>query len=109
MAVASDAQASAPPTGRIYLYFAPLTLLVYLVLHDTDLPQWGPVFDAVTQLALSAPPSGVHSVWIDGVQVIDDGRATLIDGEKLLADARAAGAAIIERTGLPTQTAWAVA
>jgi cytosine/adenosine deaminase-related metal-dependent hydrolase len=79
-----------------------------LVLHDTDLPEWGPVFDPVTQLALSAPASGVHSVWIDGVQVIDDGRATLIDEARLLADARAAGAAIIARTGLPAQTPWPV-
>ena len=46
------------------------------------------MFDAVTQLAFSAPPGGVHSVWIDGVQVVDDGHATLIDEEKLLADAR---------------------
>jgi cytosine/adenosine deaminase-related metal-dependent hydrolase len=79
-----------------------------LVLHDTDLPEWGPVFDPVTQLAMSAPPSGVHSVWIDGVQVIDNGRPTLIDEAKLLADARAAGAAIIARTGLPAQTPWPV-
>ena len=66
------------------------------------------MFDPVTQLALSAPASGVHSVWIDGVQVIDDGRATLIDEARLLADARAAGAAIIARTGLPAQTPWPV-
>ncbi len=78
------------------------------VLHDTRLPEWGPVFDAVTQLAFSAPARGVHSVWIDGVRVIDDGRATLIDEEKLLAEAAQAGAALIARTGLPNQTPWRV-
>jgi 5-methylthioadenosine/S-adenosylhomocysteine deaminase len=78
------------------------------VLHDTRSPEWGPVFDAVTQLAFSAPPGGVHSVWVDGVQVIDDGHATLIDEDKLLADARQAGAALIARTGLPIQTPWPV-
>jgi cytosine/adenosine deaminase-related metal-dependent hydrolase len=78
------------------------------ILHDTDLPEWGPVFDPVAQLALDAPPDGVHSVWIDGVRVIDAGRATLIDEAKLLADARAAGAALIARTGLPTLTEWPV-
>lgn len=78
------------------------------VLHDTDLVEWGPVFDPVTQLALSAPASGVHSVWIDGVRVIDDGRATLFDEEKLLADARQAGRAVIARTGLPNRTVWPV-
>ena len=79
-----------------------------IVLHDTDLPEWGPVFDAPVQLALSAPPSGVHSVWIDGVQVLDDGHATLIDEAKLLADARQAGFALIARTQLPNRTSWPV-
>jgi cytosine/adenosine deaminase-related metal-dependent hydrolase len=79
-----------------------------IVLHDTDLPEWGPVFDAPAQLALSAPPHGVHSVWIDGVQLLDSGRSTRLDEEKLLADARQAGRALIARTGLPTRTEWPV-
>lgn len=79
-----------------------------LVLHDTDLPEWGPVFDAPAQLAMSAPPSGVHSVWIDGVRVLADGHATLIDEERLLADARLAGRAVIARTGLPNRPTWPV-
>lgn len=79
------------------------------VLHDTDLPDWGgPVFDPVEQLAFSAPPRGVHSAWVDGVRVLDDGRATLIDEAKLLADARQAGHAVIARTGLPNRTKWPV-
>jgi cytosine/adenosine deaminase-related metal-dependent hydrolase len=78
------------------------------VLHDTDLPEWGPVFDAVGQLAFSAPAAGVHSVWIDGVRVLEDGRATMIDEAKLLADARQAGRAVIARTGLPNRTPWPV-
>ncbi len=79
-----------------------------LVLHDTDLPEWGPIFDPVAQLALSAPPGGVHSVWIDGVRVIEAGRATLIDEARLLADAKQAGAALIARTGLPNTLSWPV-
>jgi cytosine/adenosine deaminase-related metal-dependent hydrolase len=78
------------------------------VLHDTDTPAWGPLFDPVAQLALDAPTGAVHSVWIDGVQVIDAGRATLFDEERLLAEARAAGAALIARTGLPSVTQWPV-
>ena len=78
------------------------------ILHDTRSPEWGPIFDAVSQLAFSAPPGGVHSVWIDGVRVIDDGHASLFDEDKLLADARQAGAALIARTGLPIQTPWRV-
>jgi cytosine/adenosine deaminase-related metal-dependent hydrolase len=76
------------------------------VLHDTHRPEWGPIFDPAAQFAVSAPPGGVHSVWIDGVQVVDDGHATLVDEAKLLADARQAGHAIIARTQLPTTTLW---
>ena len=78
------------------------------VLHDTYLPEWGPMFDPAAQLALSAPARGIHSVWIDGVRVVEAGRSTLIDEERLLAEARAAGAAVIARTGLPTLTIWPV-
>ncbi len=76
------------------------------VLHDTDTPEWGPMFDPVAQLALCAPESSVHSAWIDGVRVLDSGRATLIDEDRLLAEARAAGAAVIARTGLPKMLTW---
>jgi cytosine/adenosine deaminase-related metal-dependent hydrolase len=80
-----------------------------LVLHDTRLPEWGgPVFDAVHQLAFDAPSSGVHSVWVDGVRRLDAGRATWIEEDKLLADARQAGQAVIARTGLPNRTSWPV-
>ena len=79
------------------------------VLHDTWLPDWGgPVFDVVGQLAFSAPSIGVHSVWIDGVRVLEDGRSTLIDQDKLLADARQAGRDLIARTGLPNRTPWPI-
>ena len=79
-----------------------------IVLHDTDLPEWGPVFDAPTQLALAAPSSGVHSVWIDGQRVLAAGRSTKLDEAKILADARQAGRALIARTGLPNRTEWPV-
>ncbi|HEY1427405.1 MAG TPA: amidohydrolase family protein [Caulobacteraceae bacterium] len=79
-----------------------------IVLHDTDLPEWGPVFDAPAQLAMDAPSGGVHSVWIDGEQVLDAGRSTKLDEAKILADARQAGRALIARTGLPVRTEWPV-
>ena len=80
-----------------------------LVLHDTWLPDWGgAAFDPVLQLAFAAPPGGVHSVWIEGVRVLEAGRATLVDEAKILADARQAGTALIERLGLPIQTTWPV-
>ncbi|HLG87958.1 MAG TPA: amidohydrolase family protein [Alphaproteobacteria bacterium] len=78
------------------------------VLHDTDLPEWGPVFDPVGQLTMDAPPSGVHSVWIDGVRVLEAGRATLLDEAKLVADGKQAGRAVVARTGLPYRSTWPV-
>ena len=78
------------------------------VMHDTRLPEWGPVFDSVGQLAINAPPAGVHSVWIDGRQVVENGRNLMIDEDKLIADAVQAGAALVERTGLPVRTPWPV-
>jgi hypothetical protein len=50
----------------------------------------------------------VHSVWINGVQVLDCGCSTLLDEAKVLADARQAGRAVVARTGLPNRTAWPV-
>lgn len=80
-----------------------------LVLHDTRLPEWGgPVFDAVGQLTTSAPPSGVHSAWINGRQVLEAGRNLMLDEDKLLADAAQAGAAVVARTGLPSRSPWPV-
>jgi cytosine/adenosine deaminase-related metal-dependent hydrolase len=80
-----------------------------LVLHDPELPEWGgPQFDVASQLVFCAPSRGVHSVWIDGVRVIDGGRATLFDQDRLLADARQAGRALVERLGLPIRTTWPV-
>jgi 5-methylthioadenosine/S-adenosylhomocysteine deaminase len=77
-----------------------------LILHDTDRPEWGPMFDAVEQLGISGSPAGVHSVWIDGVKVVEDGHTTLIDEAKVLADGRQAGLELIARTKLPNRTLW---
>jgi len=79
-----------------------------IVLHDTRTPEWGPVFDSVGQLALNASPAGVHSVWIDGRQVLEAGRHLLLDAEKIVADAAQAGRAVVARTGLPNRTPWPV-
>ncbi len=78
------------------------------VLHDADLLEWGPLFDPAAQLALDASPGGVHSVWVDGVKVLEDGHSTLIDENKLIADSKQAGLALIARTRLPNRPHWPV-
>jgi 5-methylthioadenosine/S-adenosylhomocysteine deaminase len=80
-----------------------------IVLHDTYLPDWGgPLFDPASQLAMCAPPGGVHSVFIDGVRVLAEGRSTMLDEEKLVADARQAGRAVVARTKLPNRPIWPI-
>jgi len=78
------------------------------VAHDTWRPEWRPLFNVVNQLVWSADGRGVHSVWVDGVRVIDNYRCTTIDEERLYAEAQAAGEAIVARAGLPVKSRWPV-
>lgn len=78
------------------------------VLHDTNRTEWRPLFNVVNQLVWSADGRGVHSVWVDGLRVIEDHRSTLVDEDALLARAQAAGEAIVARSGLPFRSAWPV-
>ena len=72
-----------------------------VVLHDTDRPEWRPLLNVINQLVWSADGRSVHSVWVDGRQVVDAGRMTTIDESALYAAAQAAGEAITIRSGLP--------
>jgi 5-methylthioadenosine/S-adenosylhomocysteine deaminase len=76
------------------------------VLHDTWRPEWRPLFDVANQLVWSADGRGVHSVWVDGIRVIDNFRPTMIDEERLLAQVQEAGDAIVARMDLPSRAKW---
>jgi cytosine/adenosine deaminase-related metal-dependent hydrolase len=78
------------------------------VAHDTHRPEWQPLFNVVNQLVYSADGRGVHSVWIDGKRVVDNYRSTTLDEERIYAEARVAGRAIIERAGLSIKSTWPV-
>jgi cytosine/adenosine deaminase-related metal-dependent hydrolase len=78
------------------------------VAHDTDRPEWRPLFNVINQLVWAADGRGVHSVWIDGVRVVDNYRCTTIDEDKIYAEVQAAGEAIIARSGLPIKSRWPV-
>lgn len=73
---------------------------------DTWTPDWGGVFDPVYQLGHCAQPGPVHSLWIDGERLIEDGRSTRLDEEKLLAEVRQRSKDVIARTELPLQPIW---
>jgi 5-methylthioadenosine/S-adenosylhomocysteine deaminase len=76
------------------------------VFHDTYRPEWRPLLNVANQLVWAADGRSVHSVWVDGVRVVDGYRSTMIDEERLYADAQAAGEAIVKRSGLPDLARW---
>ena len=77
-----------------------------IVLHDTDRPEWRPLLNVMNQLVWSADGRGVHSVWVDGRQVVDAGRMTTLDESKLYAATQEAGEAITLRSGLPDKAKY---
>lgn len=76
------------------------------VCHDANRPELRPLLNPVNQLVWSADGRGVHSVWIEGERVIDNYRSTFIDEAALLRRAQDAGAALVERAGLPLLSPW---
>jgi 5-methylthioadenosine/S-adenosylhomocysteine deaminase len=71
------------------------------VLHDTDRPEWRPLLNVINQLVWSADGRGVHTVFVDGRRVVEDGQMTTVDERALYAAAQEAGERITLRSGLP--------
>ncbi len=78
------------------------------VCHDANRPELRPLLNPVNQLVWSAVGRGVHSLWIEGERVIDGYRSTVIDEAALLRRAQDAGAALVERAGLPLLSPWPI-
>lgn len=78
------------------------------VAHDSWRPEWRPLFNVVNQLVWSADGRGVHSVWVAGRRVVENYHSTMIDEERLYAEAQRAGEAIIARAGLPVKSRWPI-
>jgi cytosine/adenosine deaminase-related metal-dependent hydrolase len=78
------------------------------VFHDTHRPEWRPLLNVASQLVWSADGRGVHSVFVDGVRVVDNYRSTRIDEDRLYAQVQAAGEALVKRSGLPDKINWTV-
>lgn len=76
------------------------------VLHDRKRPEWTPLIDPVNQLVYAADGRGVHSVWVDGIRVVDTYRSTLIDEEKLYADVQKASDRLVARLDRKSTPAW---
>ena len=78
------------------------------VLHDTDRPEWQPLLNALHQLVWSADGRGVHSVWVDGVRVVENYRCSRIDEEEIYRKAQIAARELLSRAGVPSRCAWPV-
>jgi cytosine/adenosine deaminase-related metal-dependent hydrolase len=78
------------------------------VLHDTDRPEWRPLLNALHQLVWSGDGRGVHSVWVDGVRVVDNYHATLLDEQELYRKVQIASQEILGRSGVPARCAWPI-
>lgn len=79
-----------------------------LVMHDTDRPEWRPLLNVMNQLVWSADGRGVHTVFVDGRRVVDQGRMVTLDEERLYARCQEAGEAITVRSGLPDKAKFPV-
>ena len=79
-----------------------------VVLHDANRPEWRPLLNVVNQLVWSADGRGVHTVFVDGRKVVDGGRMTTLDEDRLYAEAQRAGESIVVRSGLPDKAKWPV-
>ena len=79
-----------------------------VVLHDTDRPEWRPLLNVANQLVWSADGRGVHTVFVDGVKVVEAGLMTTIDEGTFYDRCQRAGEAITARSGLPDKAKWPV-
>jgi 5-methylthioadenosine/S-adenosylhomocysteine deaminase len=78
------------------------------VCHDIDRPEWRPLVSLVNQLIWTADGRGVHSVWVDGVRVIDNYCATFIDESELLEQVQRASEEVIKRSEIPFISPWPI-
>ncbi len=79
-----------------------------VVMHDTDRPEWRPLLNVANQLVWSADGRGVHTVFVDGVKVVEAGQMTTIDEGTFYDRCQRAGEAITARSGLPDKAKWPV-
>ncbi|MGA8705508.1 MAG: amidohydrolase family protein [Steroidobacteraceae bacterium] len=79
-----------------------------LVLHDTQRPEWQPLLNALHQLVWSSDGRAVHSVFVDGVRVVDDYCCTLIDENALYHQVGQVARALLARSQVPNVSAWPI-
>jgi 5-methylthioadenosine/S-adenosylhomocysteine deaminase len=71
-----------------------------LVLLDPNRLPMAPHHQPLSDIVYAAGPGAVEAVFVDGVQVVDDGRLTQLDTPGLLREAQARAEALVRRASL---------
>jgi 5-methylthioadenosine/S-adenosylhomocysteine deaminase len=71
-----------------------------LVLFDTHRPEWQALFNPVNNLVYNADGRSVDTVIVDGKVVLEGGKQSFVDAEKLYGQVQAIGESLQERTGI---------
>jgi 5-methylthioadenosine/S-adenosylhomocysteine deaminase len=77
-----------------------------LVIHRTDTPGWIPRGDVGLQLVWGTDGRSVRDVFVDGRQVLADGRVTTIDTDDLARVAAERQASLLARAGIEVPHPW---
>jgi 5-methylthioadenosine/S-adenosylhomocysteine deaminase len=71
-----------------------------VVVFRMDIARTIPVHDPLASIVFSAGEENVESVIVEGRVIMENGRFTTVDEEKLLIEAQAAARALVERTSI---------
>lgn len=71
-----------------------------LVLFDTQRPEWQALFNPINNLIYNADGRSVDTVIVDGRIVLEGGRQSFVDADRLYGQVRAIGESLQERTGI---------
>ena len=74
----------------------------------TDGPGWVPTLNPVANFVYSTTGADVDTVVIAGRTLMEGRRLTMLDEERILAEARSAVDALYERTGVARPGVWPV-
>lgn len=77
-----------------------------LIQYDIRRPEWVPTHDMVRNLVYSADGGSIRTVIVDGRAAVRERRSTLVDEDRLIDEAREAGARIAHRLALDPQSKW---
>jgi 5-methylthioadenosine/S-adenosylhomocysteine deaminase len=74
-----------------------------LVVRRADVPEAAPGLDPVRDLVVATRSRGVATVIVDGQVIVDRGRSTRVDEDRVRADAAAAARGLLRRMGRPAE------